>query len=188
MPPWLGSARGWTGSQGSHHSLASPVNLLCSKSLLLKRLRQLTGTAALHFQACIFYLGRRSTNVEQTPSQCMQWSHPRSLSCSPQGVTAVLPSLWLHGRTFPIGKSTLVPQSDKGSGSTSSRGTHPTSGCSASKIQSVLQSGFLGSCVCLRSWTNGFDRRLSPDFWVQCQVSFIQIKLPLALVLFIILG
>lgn len=32
---------------------------------------------------------------------------------------------------------------------------------------------------------NGFDNRLSHDFWVVCQDSFIQIKLLLALVAFI---
>lgn len=40
-------------------------------------------------------------------------------------------------------------------------------------------SGFL---VCLSSWSNGFDKRLSHNFWVCCQEGFVQIKLPLALV------
>lgn len=46
-------------------------------------------------------------------------------------------------------------------------------------------SGFLGSLACLRPWSDGFDKRLSHDFWVCCQECFIQIKLPLALVPFI---
>lgn len=60
----------------------------------------------------------------------------------------------------------------------------------AVKCHSWCGSGFLsrlfyGSLVCLSSWSDGLDKRLSHEFWVLCQESFRQIKVPSALVPFI---
>lgn len=60
--------------------------------------------------------------------------------------------------------------------------------CNLEHCSGSLGCLFYGSHVYLSSWSDGVDERLSHDFWVLCQESFIQIRLPLALVAVVNLG
>lgn len=181
LPPWLGSARGWTGSQGSHCSLASPINPPCSERYSTKEAQAAHWHRWTAFSSLHFLPGKEKHEESWSRLQASapRRSHPSSLSCSPGEGTAVLPSVWLRGREFPmVNQPSYIKV---GSGSGRCRGAHPTSGYCASEMQSVLV-WFSQLPPCPGFWSNGFDKRLSHNFWVLCQEGFIQIKLPFALV------
>lgn len=86
---WPDSARGCTGSQGSHQSLPSPANLPCSQRRSNSSLAQLDCVSKL---ASFTWEGKILT---KTQSQCSQWEPSQFTVLQPSGSHSVLPSVWL---------------------------------------------------------------------------------------------